>query len=99
VPSSLNPPGAFARRRVDATKRMARMLGPSMIALVNGFLPGTQFFTVTGATFLLSALAGRASARGWPRGDVCDRAGGCWPIDVETMPRRADEAGLSVERG
>jgi hypothetical protein len=78
---------------------MARMLGPSMIALVNGFLPGTQFFTVTGATFLLSALAGRASARGWPRGDVCDRAGGCWPIDVETMPRRADEAGLSVERG
>lgn len=51
----------------DATKRMARILGPSMIALVNGFLPKTQFFTVTGATFLLSALAVRASAHAWPR--------------------------------
>lgn len=50
----------------DATKRMARILGPSMIALVNGFLPKIQFFTVTGATFLLSGLAVRASARTWP---------------------------------
>ncbi|MDL2397355.1 MFS transporter [Rhizobium mayense] len=41
----------------DATRRMARILGPSMIALVNGFLPKSQFFTVTAATFLLSALA------------------------------------------
>src|SRR5947209_12877202 len=51
----------------DATKRMARILGPSMIALVNGFLPKTQFFSVTGMTFLLSGLAVRASARAWPR--------------------------------
>ncbi len=41
----------------DATRRMARILGPSLIALVNGFLPKSQFFTVTAATFLLSALA------------------------------------------
>jgi MFS family permease len=44
----------------DATKRMARILGPSMIALVNGVLPKSQFFTLTAATFLLSALAVRA---------------------------------------
>lgn len=41
----------------DATRRMARILGPSLIALVNGFLPKSQFFTVTAATLLLSALA------------------------------------------
>lgn len=41
----------------DATRRMARILGPSLIALVNGFLPKSQFFTVTAATFGLSALA------------------------------------------
>jgi len=51
----------------DATKRMARILGPSMIALVNGFLPKTQFFSVTGMTFLLSGLAVRASARACTR--------------------------------
>ncbi len=41
----------------DATRRMARILGPSLIALVNGFLPKSQFFLVTATTFLLSALA------------------------------------------
>ncbi|GGF09241.1 MFS transporter [Aliidongia dinghuensis] len=48
----------------DATKRMARILGPSLIALVNGFVPKTQFFTLTAITFLLSALAVRAVNRG-----------------------------------
>ncbi len=47
----------------DATKRMARILGPSLIALVNGFVPKTQFFTLTAITFLLSALAVRSVAR------------------------------------
>ena len=47
----------------DATKRMARIAGPSLIALVNGILPTSQFFTVTAATFLLSALAVRAVTR------------------------------------
>jgi DHA3 family macrolide efflux protein-like MFS transporter len=47
----------------DATKRMARILGPTMIALVNGILPKSQFFTLTAATFLLSALAVRAVVR------------------------------------
>ncbi|HEV2674273.1 MAG TPA: MFS transporter [Aliidongia sp.] len=46
----------------DATKRMARILGPSLIALVNGLVPKAQFFTLTAATFLLSALAVRAVA-------------------------------------
>jgi DHA3 family macrolide efflux protein-like MFS transporter len=44
----------------DATKRMARILGPSLIAVVNGVLPKSQFFSVTSATFLFSALAIRA---------------------------------------
>ena len=47
----------------DATKRMARILGPSLIALVNGFLPKSQFFVLTTATFLTSALAVRAVTR------------------------------------
>jgi MFS transporter, DHA3 family, macrolide efflux protein len=47
----------------DATKRMARIAGPSLIAVVNGILPTGQFFTVTAATFLLSALAVRAVTR------------------------------------
>ena len=44
----------------DATKRMARILGPVLIALVNGFLPKSQFFLLTAVTFLSSALAVRA---------------------------------------
>lgn len=47
----------------DATKRMARILGPSLIALVNGLVPKTQFFTLTAATFLLSAFAVRLVMR------------------------------------
>ncbi|HUN49450.1 MAG TPA: MFS transporter [Stellaceae bacterium] len=50
----------------DATKRMARILGPSLIALVNGILPKSAFFAVTAATFLLSALAVRAVLPGLP---------------------------------
>jgi hypothetical protein len=50
----------------DATKRMARIMGPSLIALVNGILPTGQFFTVTAATFLLSALAVHAVRRRLP---------------------------------
>jgi MFS transporter, DHA3 family, macrolide efflux protein len=47
----------------DATKRMARILGPSLIALVNGLVPKAQFFTLTAITFLLSALAVRTVVR------------------------------------
>ena len=50
----------------DATKRMARIAGPSLIAVVNGILPTGQFFTVTAATFLLSALAVRTVTRRLP---------------------------------
>jgi hypothetical protein len=42
---------------------MARIVGPSLIALVNGILPTSQFFTVTAATFALSALAVYAVTR------------------------------------
>jgi MFS family permease len=41
----------------DATKRIARIAGPGMIALVNGILPSRHFFTVTAATFVASAAA------------------------------------------
>jgi hypothetical protein len=41
----------------DATKRIARIAGPGMIAIVNGFLPSRHFFTVTAATFVASAAA------------------------------------------
>jgi len=41
----------------DATKRLARILGPSLIALINGFLGPDQFFIVTAIAFLLSAAA------------------------------------------
>jgi MFS transporter, DHA3 family, macrolide efflux protein len=43
----------------DATRRVARILGPSLIAVVNSVLPTSQFFTVTAVTFLLSGLAVR----------------------------------------
>lgn len=39
----------------DATKRLARILGPSLIALINGLLGPDQFFIVTAIAFLLSA--------------------------------------------
>lgn len=50
----------------DATRRMARILGPGLVALVNGILPTGQFFVVTAATFLLSAQAVRLAVRGQP---------------------------------
>ncbi len=57
----------------DATKRMARILGPSLIALVNGFVPKAQFFSLTAVTFLGSALAVRAVTRGFAP-EPCHRA-------------------------
>lgn len=41
----------------DATRRAARILGPGLVAAVNGLMPTGQFFAVTGAGFLLSAAA------------------------------------------
>ncbi|MEA2756781.1 MAG: transporter, family, macrolide efflux protein [Aliidongia sp.] len=41
----------------DATRRLARILGPSMIAALNGAMPVIQFFTVTAGAFLASAGA------------------------------------------
>ncbi len=43
----------------DMVRRAARILGPSLIALVNRVLPTDRFFLVTAATFLLSAVAVR----------------------------------------
>jgi DHA3 family macrolide efflux protein-like MFS transporter len=56
----------------DATKRIARIAGPGMIAIVNGVLPPRHFFTVTTATFVASAAAVR-SALGSP-GKAAPRA-------------------------
>jgi MFS family permease len=48
----------------DATRRMARILGPSLIALVNGIVPIGQFFTITAAGFLLAAIGVGRSLKG-----------------------------------
>ena len=44
----------------DATRRAARILGPGLVAIVNGLVPTSQFFTVTAATFFASAAVVRA---------------------------------------
>ncbi|MET0746513.1 MAG: MFS transporter [Microvirga sp.] len=48
----------------DATRRMARILGPSLIALVNGLVPIGQFFTITAGGFVLAAVSVRAGLKG-----------------------------------
>lgn len=48
----------------DATRRMARILAPSLIAVVNGILPKTQFFALTALAYALSAAAVIAALRG-----------------------------------
>jgi DHA3 family macrolide efflux protein-like MFS transporter len=48
----------------DATRRMARIIGPSLIALVNGLVPIGQFFTITAAAFMLSALGVNRGLKG-----------------------------------
>jgi len=50
----------------DATRRMARILGPSLIALVNGVIPIGQFFAVTAGGFLLAAIGLRAGLKDLP---------------------------------
>lgn len=40
----------------DATRRVARILGPSLIAVVNGTVPIGQFFMITAAGFLASSV-------------------------------------------
>jgi hypothetical protein len=47
----------------DATKRLARIAGPGLIALLNGILPTVQFFTVTAIGFAGSAIAIRHVVR------------------------------------
>ena len=41
----------------DATRRLACILGPSLIAALNGLLPTIQFFTVTAGAFVVSSAA------------------------------------------
>jgi MFS family permease len=47
----------------DATRRLARIIGPGLIAVLNGLLPVIHFFTVTAAAFLVSAAAVFAATR------------------------------------
>ena len=42
---------------VESTVRLARVLGPSLVALVSGILPTLHFFTLDAGTFLLSATS------------------------------------------
>ena len=48
----------------DATRRMARILGPSLIALINGLVPIGQFFTITATGFLVSVFGVWRGLRG-----------------------------------
>ena len=41
----------------DATRRIARILGPGLVALVGSIVHTGQFFTITAITFLLAAVA------------------------------------------
>ncbi|HVJ55078.1 MAG TPA: MFS transporter [Aliidongia sp.] len=47
----------------DATRRIARIVGPGLISVAGGLLPTAQFFTVTAAAFVASGLAVRAVTR------------------------------------
>ncbi len=42
---------------LDSTDRMARLLGPGLVALLAGFLPVVHFLTLDATTFVASALA------------------------------------------
>ncbi|HWT97888.1 MAG TPA: MFS transporter [Terriglobales bacterium] len=48
----------------DATRRMARIAGPSLIALINGIMPIGQFFLITAAGFVFAALGVGLALRG-----------------------------------
>jgi DHA3 family macrolide efflux protein-like MFS transporter len=50
----------------DATRRIARILGPGLVALIGSFVPTGQFFTITAASFLLAALAVHRGLAGVP---------------------------------
>jgi DHA3 family macrolide efflux protein-like MFS transporter len=47
----------------DATRRIARIIGPGLIGVAGGLLPTPQFFTVTACAFVASGLAVRAVTR------------------------------------
>ncbi len=47
----------------DATRRIARIIGPGLISVAGAFLPTAQFFTVTACAFVASGLAVRAVTR------------------------------------
>jgi MFS family permease len=67
----------------DATRRMARILGPSLIALVSGLVPVGQFFAVTAAGFLCSAIGVQAGLKG--TAIPAPATGGGLPAVVDTM--------------
>lgn len=51
----------------DATRRLARIIGPGLIAVVNGLVPVIQFFTITAGAFLISAGAVALATRRSPQ--------------------------------
>jgi len=46
-----------ANALLDTTERIARLLGPGLVAMLSGLLPLAHFVTVDAATFVVSALA------------------------------------------
>jgi MFS transporter, DHA3 family, macrolide efflux protein len=51
----------------DATRRIARVTGPGIIAIVGGAIPIVHFFTIDAVSFLLSAAAVALVLRSVPR--------------------------------
>lgn len=80
-------PGVATRHAVnslfDATRRMARILGPSLIALVNGIVPIGQFFIITASALLLSALGVKAALRDTPL-PMPEKSLG-WPAAIDAV--------------
>jgi MFS family permease len=59
LPTLVGQPGLLAATNglFDATARLARLLGPGLIALASAFVPVVHFFTIDAASFLVSGLA------------------------------------------
>jgi hypothetical protein len=59
---------------LEATRRLARILGPALVGLLNGVIPLFHFFTIDAASFGVSALSIRKLGKSPPR-ETQPRAG------------------------
>jgi MFS family permease len=70
---------------LDSTNRLARLLGPGLVALLAGLLPLVHFLTLDAATFVASATA--IALIGWLR-----------PLP-RAEPQAGESAGAAIARG